>query len=85
MLYEINRINETLIHIYQGKYFFEYVENIRQPQWININAQEFDFVFKIAGNSTNVKKVSKETYERLRECKIKQIWRNKSDKAYSDD
>ena len=47
MLNEIAKLNEALIQVYLGKYFYAYVCNLQQPSWININDSEFDTFFKI--------------------------------------
>ena len=47
MLEEIAKINESLYTVYLGKYFFERIKDISEPPWLNINAKEFDSIFKL--------------------------------------
>lgn len=49
MMDEINNVNETLIQIYLGKYFYDDLQHLQLPVWINTNSREFDAIFKIAG------------------------------------
>jgi hypothetical protein len=38
MIDEINNLNETLIQIYLGKYFYDDLQHFEQPNWINTNS-----------------------------------------------
>lgn len=50
MMDEINNLNETLIQIYLGKYFYNDLQHLEMPVWINTNSKEFDTIFKKADN-----------------------------------
>lgn len=48
VLNELTILNEQLMHIYLGKYFFKALRDLPQPEWINPNSAEFDIIFKVA-------------------------------------
>lgn len=48
VLNELTILNEQLMHIYLGKYFFKALKDLQQPEWINPNSAEFDIIFKVA-------------------------------------
>lgn len=51
---ELTGINEELMQIYLGRYFYREFKDLQKPEWVNINCSEFDTIFKIAeGYSKN--------------------------------
>lgn len=46
MLEEISLVNEDLIVLYYGKYFYAKICNIVAPNWVNTNSKDFDKFFK---------------------------------------
>lgn len=47
MLEEITKLNDQLLAVYLGKYFFEQLQDIPEPKWINTNSSQFDTIFKL--------------------------------------
>lgn len=58
MLEEITKLNDQLLGVYLGKYFFEQLQDIPEPKWINTNSTQFDTIFKLrkvlTGNPLNL-------------------------------
>jgi hypothetical protein len=38
LLEEIEDLNERLLPVYFGKYFFESMRDVAEPRWLNINS-----------------------------------------------
>ena len=51
-------LNEKIMQIYLGRYFFKEVKEFIQPKWINPNSQEFDTIFKIGQKYANPRELS---------------------------
>lgn len=48
LMKELTSINEELMQVYLGRYFYREFKDLKQPQWVNTNCSEFDTIFKIA-------------------------------------
>lgn len=47
MLEEISKLNEALLQVYLGKYFYKYLPDLTEPNWINTNSKDFDTLFAL--------------------------------------
>jgi hypothetical protein len=47
MLQEISLLNEQLLPLYFGKYFFESMREVPEPRWVNTSSEEYDTLFKV--------------------------------------
>lgn len=45
---ELTGINEELMQIYLGRYFYREFKDLEKPEWINTSCSDFDTIFKIA-------------------------------------
>ena len=55
LLNELMPLNDQIMQIYLGRYFFKELKEFIQPKCINPNSQEFDTIFKIAQKHANPK------------------------------
>ena len=45
LLEEMGFLNERFSQFYMGKYFFQYLQHIKSPEWLDNNSPQFDRVF----------------------------------------
>lgn len=47
LLEEITNLNDHLLPLYLSKYFYDHLQDVPEPRWINTSAPEFDPIFTL--------------------------------------